>query len=106
MRSLVKPTRLSISALMTSAMALVCATAGAQPAANTTGGSPVTMSPIYSPGDPQPAQSALSASRPSGPVALGPVDQALYRQAFDAANRGDWRAARLFAAQGSEPVAK
>lgn len=80
------------------------------PASEAPGGNVVSMSPIYSSGDPErSAPDGLSdapARGPAGPIALSPVDHALFIQALDSAARHDWRTARAFAERGSDPTAK
>ena len=129
MRSIGRPARTIFLALMTSASTFVfgaevpCAAQPAPatdsapdvnpsdpPAAGSDEATLITMSPIYSPGDPQPGKPdhILDAPvrGPAGPKALSIVDHALFTHAFDAADRHDWRTARVFAAQGTDPVAK
>ena len=43
--------------------------------------------------------------RPSSVHFLSPADHDLYTRAFDAADRGDWTAARALATQGHDPIA-
>ncbi len=123
MRSAGRPTQSRILALLTTALSLVCAAeapiagqpppaanADSPPAADSADATLVTMSPIYSPGDPAPGRPDTIAEGPkrgpAGPKALGTIDHALFTQAFDAADRHDWRTARIFAAQGSDRIAK
>lgn len=44
--------------------------------------------------------------RASHATVLSPADHALYRKAFDAADRGDWAGAKALAMQGQDPVAR
>jgi soluble lytic murein transglycosylase len=51
-------------------------------------------------------QSAPDGARPSRIRVLAAADRDLFLRAFDAAGRGDWKAARALAAQGQNPIAR
>ena len=70
-------------------------------------GNVVTMAPIGDSGDVTAPLPSSGGERREGLVhLLSPADHELYVRAFEAANRGDWIAARGFADQGHDPIAR
>jgi len=77
------------------------------PSGLTRQGNVVMMAPIGDSGDATAPLPSGAGERREGLVhLLSPADHDLYVHAFEAANRGDWTAARGFADQGHDPIAR
>ena len=92
-------------------LALACPTAHAQgtplPSGLTRQGGVIMMQPIADYSDGTPDEPAISRERRASPVkVLSAADHTLYTNAFDAADRGDWIAAKGLADQGHDPIAR
>ena len=77
------------------------------PSGLTRQGNVVMMAPIGDSGDSTaPLPSSTGEKREGLVHLLSPADHDLFGRAFDAANRGDWIAARGLADQGHDPIAR
>ena len=79
---------------------------GSLPEGLTQQGGVIMMKPIADSGQPDDAEPAgPTEHRAGGYHVLSAADHDLYSKAFDAADRGDWTAARALAAQGHDAIA-